>query len=83
MRAKEVMDWVAGTFPPGTVLFSLMSQYIPWGRAKDFPELNRRLRKSEVRAAADYMANLGLDGFVQEEAAAKAEFIPAFDFTGL
>ena len=82
-RAKEVMDWVAGTFPPGTVLFSLMSQYIPWGRAKDFPELNRRLRKSEVRAAADYMANLGLDGFVQEEAAAKAEFIPAFDFTGL
>ena len=82
-RAKEVMDWIAGTFPPGTVLFSLMSQYLPWGRAKDFPEIDRRLRKSEVRAAADYMANLGLEGFVQEEEAAKAEYIPAFDFTGL
>ena len=82
-RAKEVMDWVAETFPPKTVLFSLMSQYLPWGRAADFPEINRRLRKSEVRAAADYMANLGLEGFVQEEEAAKAEYIPAFDFTGL
>ena len=60
-----------------------MSQYLPWGRAAEYPELNRRLRKSEVRAAAQYMRNLGLDGFVQEEAAATADFIPAFDLTGL
>jgi len=82
-QAKEVMDWVASAFPAGTVLFSLMSQYVPWGRAADYPELDRRLRRSEVRAAAQYMANLGLDGFVQEEAAATAAFIPAFDFTGI
>ena len=82
-QAKEVMDWAAETFPPGTILFSLMSQYLPWGRAADCPELNRRLRKSEVRAAADYMSNLGLEGFVQGPEAAEAEFIPAFDLTGL
>ena len=82
-QAKAVMDWVAETFPPHTVLFSLMSQYTPWGKAADYPELNRRLRKSEVRAAAAYMANLGLDGFSQEESAAKAEYIPSFDLTGL
>ena len=82
-QAKEVMDWVANTFPPHTVLFSLMSQYLPWGRAGEFPELNRRLRKSEVRAATAYMENLGLDGFSQEESAATAEYIPAFDLTGV
>ena len=82
-QAKEVMDWVANTFPPHTVLFSLMSQYTPWGRAEDYPELNRRLRKSEVRAAGAYMENLGLDGFSQEESAATAEYIPAFDLTGV
>ena len=82
-QAKAVMDWVAGTFPPHTVLFSLMSQYTPWGRAAEYPELNRRLRKSEIRAAAAYMANLGLDGFSQEESAARAEYIPSFDLTGL
>jgi len=82
-QAKTVMDWVAETFPPHTVLFSLMSQYTPWGRAAEYPELNRRLRKSEIRAAAAYMANLGLDGFSQEESAARAEYIPNFDLTGL
>lgn len=82
-QAKEVMDWVAETFPPHTVLFSLMSQYIPWGRAAEDPQLSRRLRKSEVRAAQAYMENLGLDGFSQEESAAKAEYIPDFDLTGL
>ena len=82
-QAKEVMDWVANTFPPHTVLFSLMSQYTPWGKAEDYPELNRRLRKSEVRAAGAYMENLGLDGFSQEESAVTAEYIPAFDLTGV
>lgn len=82
-QAKEVMDWTAETFPPHTVLFSLMSQYIPWGRAEEYPELNRRLRKSEIRAAAAYLENLGLDGFVQEESAAQAAYIPNFDLTGV
>lgn len=82
-QAKEVMDWAAETFPPHTILFSLMSQYTPWGRAKDYPELDRSLRKSEVRAARAYLENLGLDGFSQEESAATAEYIPNFDLTGV
>ena len=82
-QAREVMDWAAETFPSGTVLFSLMSQYLPWGRAADYPELHRRLRKSEVRAAAAYMANLGLEGFFQGTEAARSDYIPAFDLTGL
>ena len=77
------MDWVASAFPPKTVLFSLMSQYLPWGRAADFPEIDRRLRKSEIRAAADYMANLGLEGYVQGPEAAQADYIPAFDLSGV
>ena len=35
-EAKLVMDWVAEHFAPGEVLFSLMSQYIPWGRAAEY-----------------------------------------------
>jgi putative pyruvate formate lyase activating enzyme len=77
------MDWVAGEFPPGTVLFSLMSQYTPWGRVSEVPELDRRLRRGEIRAAVAYMDNLGLDGFTQEAESAREEYTPAFDFTGL
>lgn len=81
--AKAVMDWVAGAFAPGTVLFSLMSQYTPWGRAKEFPEIDRPLRKSEIRAAQQYMDALGLEGFVQDGESAKREYTPEFDLTGI
>jgi len=82
-EAKRVMDWVAAEFPPGTVLFSLMSQYIPCGRAAEFPEIDRRLRRGEMRAVEEYMENLGLEGFAQGGASADADFIPSFDLTGL
>ena len=82
-EAKRVMDWVAGTFPPKTVLFSLMSQYLPLGRAAEYPTLNRRLRPSEVRAAQAYMRDLGLEGFCQEAGADGIGFLPAFDLTGV
>lgn len=82
-EAKTVMDWVAEHFAPGEVLFSLMSQYTPWGKARDDPALSRRLRPSEARNAREYMENLGLDGFVQDDSSARAEYIPPFDLTGV
>ncbi len=82
-EAKTVMDWVAEHFNPGEVLFSLMSQYTPWGKARDDPALSRRLRPSEARNAREYMENLGLDGFVQDGSSAQAEYIPPFDLTGV
>ena len=82
-QAKAVMDWVSREFPPGTVLFSLMSQYTPWGDLSACPELNRRLRPGEMRAAREYMENLGLDGFTQERTSAREEYTPPFDLTGI
>ena len=82
-EAKRVMDWVADAFPSGAVLFSLMAQYTPVGELDGFPELNRALRPSELRAAREYMENLGLAGYVQELSSAGTDCIPAFDLTGL
>ena len=82
-EAKRVMDFISEEFPAGTVLFSLMSQYVPQGRAAEFPEIARRLRGSEARNAQAYMEALGLDGFTQEGSAADADYIPPFDLTGV
>ncbi len=83
-QAKAVMDWVAGEFPPNTVLFSLMSQYTPWGElAERYPEINRRLRKGEMENCQQYMENLSLPGFTQERTSAKEEYTPPFDLTGV
>ena len=82
-EAKAVMDWVSAHFPPGAVLFSLMSQYLPLGHAADFPEIGRKLRRSEARSAAAYMSALGLEGYCQDPGADDAAFIPPFDLTGV
>ena len=82
-EAKRVMDFISEEFPAGTVLFSLMSQYVPQGRASEFPEIDRRLRGSEARNAQAYMEALGLEGFTQEGSAADTDYIPPFDLTGV
>lgn len=82
-EAKAVMDWVASEFSRGSVYFSLMSQYVPLGRAGEYPEIDRRLRKSEIRSAQAYMAALELPGYTQDIEAASGEYVPNFDLTGV
>lgn len=81
--AKAVMDFLAETFPPHTVMLSLMSQYVPFGRAKETPGLDRTLRRAEIRCAEEYFAALELDGFTQELLSATEDFVPVFDLTGV
>ena len=81
--AKEVMDWVQENFERGEVLFSLMSQYTPWGDLSNHPEIDRKLRKGEIRSATEYMSNLDLPGFCQDGASAREEYTPPFDLTGI
>lgn len=75
-EAKRVMDWVSEQFEPGEVLFSLMAQYTPCGDLEQFPELQRTLRPSELRAARSYMDALGVQGYAQELEAVGEKFIP-------
>ena len=81
-NTRRVMDWVAGRFRPGQVLFSLMAQYTPQPGAQGL--LARRVTGGEYRAAMAYMENLGIaEGYCQDAASARAEYTPDFDLTGL
>ena len=83
-NSKKVIDWVAKTFKPGEIMFSLMHQYVPCGRAQDFPEINRPITPEEYKEIEDYlMASSIEDGFLQEEGAATKDFIPKFDNSGV
>ena len=65
------------------VLFSLMSQYTPFYKAKDIPRLNRRITTFEYRKALAAVYEAGLEGFMQERSSAKEEYTPEFDLTGI
>ena len=81
-NTRRVIDWVAETFQPGDVLFSLMSQYTPQPGAEG--KLARQVTKAEYRAAVAYMENCGIaDGFTQERTSAREEYTPDFDLSGI
>ncbi len=83
-NTKRVIDWVASTFKPGQVMFSLMHQYVPCGRAGEYPEINRKVTDAEYNALEAYLMQSSIeDGFVQEGDAACEDFIPCFDGTGV
>lgn len=83
-ESMDVIDYVADTFPPGTVLFSLMSQYTPMPGLERFPELRRTVSAEENGNLIHYLQARRLqDGFWQEISSVGEESIPVFDGSGL
>lgn len=82
--AKDVIDYVAEHFEKGSVLFSLMAQYIPCGDAVRYPEINRRLTQEEYDEVAQYLMDSPIEnGFFQELESAEEEYVPNFDLGGV
>lgn len=82
----NVIKYVSEHFPKGSVLFSLMRQYVPCGRVLEgeYPELNRRLSDWEYEAIESVLFDSGIeDGFLQDEESADTAFIPLFDGSGV
>lgn len=63
----KIMPFIADALSKDTYI-SLMSQYFPCHKAKDYPELARRLTPEEYREAVDTMHSCGLhNGWIQDE----------------
>ena len=60
------------------ILLSLMGQYLPMGKAADYPEINRRITKREYEKVLAVYENLGLDGYIQELSSADSAYVPDF-----
>ena len=83
-NTQGVIDFIASNFEPGEVIFCLMRQYIPHGRAEEFPELCSRISDSEYERAVNYMTDSGIeDGFIQDKESADSVYIPDFDGSGV
>ena len=83
-NSMGAIDFVSESFPPGSVLFSLMSQYTPIEGLEKYPALRRRVDPGENEHLIRYMRRCGLaDGYWQETSSATEEQIPAFDGTGV
>ncbi len=78
-ETRRVLDYISGHFPKDISL-SLMSQYIPFYRAAEYPPLDRPLLKKEYKRAIEYGFSLGLTNILtQQMSSATAEYTPVFD----
>lgn len=60
------------------ICVSLMSQYEPVFKAKDFPEINRRLEPAEYEKVFDYLLELELENGWVQELNSQAVYLPDF-----
>ena len=78
------LGWMAENLPKGGFLLSLLSQYTPFFKAAEHPQINRRLTSYEYGKVLDAALVLGLDtGYMQERSSAREEYTPPFDLEGL
>ena len=81
--SEKVLNFIADTYPEGSYLLSLMSQYTPFYKSCEHKEINRRISTYEYEKVAQAAAELGFDGFMQERSSAKEEYTPDFDLSGI
>lgn len=78
-----VLEEIARRWGTSDILLSLMSQYTPFYKSGDFPEISRRISTFEYNSVLKRAGELGFNGFMQEKSSAKEEYTPNFDFEGI
>lgn len=78
-----VLEEIASQWGTEDILLSLMSQYTPFYRSSEFPEISRRISTFEYNSVLKRAEELGFKGFMQEKSSAKEEYTPDFDLNGI
>lgn len=80
----QLIKWMAEELPKKQFYISLLSQYTPYEKNPDFPELNRRITSYEYQKVVDTALESELEqGFMQKRTSAKEEYTPSFAYQGL
>lgn len=80
----QLLRYLAAHFPKEDYILSLMSQFTPHYRCKEFKQLNRRITTFEYDSVVKEALELGLDQtYIQERSSAKEEYTPDFSLQGV
>ena len=77
-NSKNVLKWINDNMDK-KVFVSVMAQYFPTHKAKNFQEINRKLTKEEYNEIEQYLYSLDLEnGYIQELGEHEEEYVPDF-----
>ena len=77
--SAEVIRFLGESFEHDDILLSVMSQYTPMNRAKDYPEINRRISTFEYNYVLGEAEKYGFEGYSQERDSASGCYVPPFE----
>ena len=78
-----VLDWIVNNLDKETYV-SLMGQFTPYGEAKDYKELTRKIKPLEYKIAINKLLENGFNNsFIQELDSASGAYIPPFNLEGI
>ncbi|MBR3837569.1 MAG: radical SAM protein [Clostridia bacterium] len=75
----HILDHLCGMLSPKDIILSLLRQYTPMHRAKEFPKLRRKLTTLEYHRVAKVADALGFSRiYTQEKESATEDYVPDF-----
>lgn len=78
-NSKKVLKWINENMPKD-VLVSVMAQYFPTYKAREFNEINRKITKNEYEEVENYLFKLELEnGYIQDLDEHEEEYVPDWD----
>ena len=78
----EILQWIKDNVD--SPFISLMGQYVPVHKAKDYAKINRKLKAIEYKIVEKKLIELGLTrGYTQELSSAEEKYTPDFDGVGV
>lgn len=81
-EAINIIEWLNNNTT--NIIFSLMSQYVPMNKAKEFKELNRKITKREYDKVCEYCYDKNFyDVYIQSLKSSTTELLPNFDLSGV
>ena len=75
-NSKKVLKWIKENID-SNVYVSIMAQYFPTYKAKEIPEIARKITKEEYEKVENYLYELDLEnGYIQELGEHEEEYVP-------
>ena len=79
-NSKKVLKWIKENID-SNVYVSIMAQYFPTYKAKEIPEIARKITKEEYEKVEKYLYELDLEnGYIQELGEHEEEYVPTWEY---
>ena len=80
-NSKKILKWIKENIDE-EVYVSVMTQYFPTYKSKEYPEINRKISKEEYKKIEDYIYKLDIkNGYMQDYTEEDEEqYVPKWEY---